>query len=199
MTTNVTICNLALLRIGSRDPIDSLEEATTEAQACNILFEHCRDVLLASFPWRFAERRQTLATLDTVTRANWGYAYALPADLLVPRSITGAVRVPSADSRIPFAIEAGDSGGSPILVSDQATVELVYTAKVTSAALFPPLFADALVWLIAAELAVALPNKADYRNQALQRYEQQLSRATAIELSQGTDAEPDPGLITARV
>lgn len=201
MATNVSICNLALVRVGVGPDgyIDSLEEETTEGMACDALFEHCRDTLLSSFDWNFARRRQTLALLEDVEREGWEYAYALPSDVLVPLRITGAERTPDAASRVPFAVEANDSGDGQVLVTDFEEVELVYTAKITSQAIVNPLFYDTLAWLLASELAMTIPNKADYRAQAVTRYEQQLSRAMALDLAQGHESEPDGQLIKARV
>lgn len=197
MATDVSICNLALARVGVREFIDSLDGAEAEAQACKVLYAHCRDTLLASFPWPFAQRRASLALVAGAERTNWTYAYALPADYLGGQAITGATRTPSSDARVSFTVE-GDATSGRLLLADQEDIEFVYTAAVTDPALFSPLFADALAWLLARELSVTIPNKADYRAQADTMFERQLSRAAAVALGESHEVEPEAQLILAR-
>jgi len=52
-TTAVSVCNLALGRIGAT-AIVTLADATAEGVQCNLHYEPTRDALLRSHPWRFA-------------------------------------------------------------------------------------------------------------------------------------------------
>jgi len=198
MASTIDICRLALSRIGVRQPIDSLTEDTPEAQACNIHFSFARQVALSSAPWTFATRRATLAQLVDVTRDGWGYAYAVPNDLLVPRSIWDGLRVPMQGASIAFSVELNDAADGRILLVDVASPILIYTADITTDGLFPPLFADALAWLLAAELSVTLSGKSDFRDQAMARYEFARLRAMAVMAGEFMEAQPERELITAR-
>jgi len=51
--TAVSVCNLALSRIGAT-AIVTLADATDEGVQCNLHYEQARDSLLRSHPWRFA-------------------------------------------------------------------------------------------------------------------------------------------------
>ena len=48
------VCNMALGLVGQRQTIDSLDEATAEAEACSTFYDSTRRELLQSFSWRFA-------------------------------------------------------------------------------------------------------------------------------------------------
>ncbi len=185
-TTEAEICNVALSRVGNRQYIDSLIEDTAEAQVCAMLYPGARDTMLASYPWPWAQRRLTLAALVGVTRAGWDYAFALPADLVTARAISTETRNPLADSRVPYSIESDSTVGRILLVDEEAP-ELVYTSKITSVALWPALFADAVQWRLAMELALAWPDKASLAALMGQQAERAMARAIASEMRQSQD------------
>jgi hypothetical protein len=220
-TTAVQICNTALLRVGHRQLISDLDEATTEAQACNALYAAKLDEVLAEAPWRWATARAALAALATVTRSTWAYVYALPTDCVTPRYLVPAGAVPAAPllttpwhfpsnsyvdgtftvglgARVPFGTEYDATYGA-LLVSNMDAAELVYTARVTVVPRFPPLFVDALAWKLAAELALALSVKPQVGLAMDQRYQQAVARAAAADANQGqADVMPDAEHIRAR-
>src|SRR4051812_29756005 len=106
-TTAVSICNMALLRIGQAKTITSLSSNTSEALACNIFYELARDAVLTELPWQFTTARQTLglvASGDDVP--DWEYAYALPPDCLLARYLDTGVPETSQPVRTPFVLEA---------------------------------------------------------------------------------------------
>lgn len=212
MQTEAQICNLALLRVGQRQTIDSLNEATEPAQLCSVLYPAARDALLCRHPWRWATRHQVLAEL-TETRSGWAHVYALPTDCLEPRYIfsgirpgQGAVPLSSADllgvtavsmlpaingraTQIPFSVEASVDGARRVLVTDWDDAELVYTAALEVVPVFPPLFCDALAWRLTADLALSLAVKPALAEAAEKYAAQALGRAAAADLNA---AQPDP-------
>lgn len=198
----VALCNLALSRIGIGQGITSLEDSTREAQACALHYAHLRDSLLAMCDWPFARKRAALALLSETERSGWDYAYSLPLDCLVPRRVWSgeiAQRRLRPDQRVPFGLEADDSGSGRILLTDEQGAKLLYTARVEDPLLFHPLFTEALVWWLAAELALALKAKDALELRARQRYELALSRAQAHAAAEGEqDVEPEPDFITGR-
>jgi hypothetical protein len=198
MATVAGICNLALARIGVKDFIDDIGEATAEAQASSVVYSLARDSCLASYPWSFATRRATLAVPATVTRTGWEYVYTLPADCLVPRSLWVGTNTPLPAVRAEWTLEQNDAGDGLLLVANTADAELTYTAKVTDTNLYPPLFTNALAWLIASELAVPLAARTDLREQALKMAEAVLQLAAAQAFSEGHAWVPESELITIR-
>jgi hypothetical protein len=211
-TSPVDICNKALLRVGHRQLLGDLSENTAEAQACNALYDMALDEVLAAAPWRWAMQHATLALLSGVTRTNWAYAYALPADCLTPRYLVPAGLTPptlpplgpwtfpsnswvdggpslALGVRVPF--EMGyDATFGRILVSNAEAAELVYTARVTAVPYFPPLFTDALAWKLASDLALSLPVKPQVGLAMAQQYERALSAAVVSDANQGQANAP---------
>lgn len=192
------ICNIALLRIGHRVVIDSLEENNPAAQACKVLFDEARDSVLATAPWAFALQRADLSLVEDAERNGWEFAYALPTDCISPVSIYSGTRNPSPDVQIPFKLEYSATSGQ-LLLTDQEDAELSYVARVEDVPLFPPLFVDALAWKLASDLALALPVKPQVGMAMTRGFELALSRAVAAEFRKGLeDLPPQASYIRAR-
>lgn len=200
MATQVGICNLALGRIGSRKPLASLEENRPEAQQCAAIWDTVVETALGSAWWTFATGRAVLAQSATETeRPGWEYVYALPSDCVQVRGLWAGVRTPAPHMRTPFAVEANDAGDGKVLLTDDAEAQLTYTRRLTTVPLYPPLFTDALAWMLASELALSLPVKPDLSRNAFQRAELALARAAAAALREGQeDAPPESELISVR-
>jgi hypothetical protein len=195
--SEVQICNLALARIGVRDYIESLSDASEAAETCNLFYEPMRDAALEAFPWPFATRRASLAELAGVERDGWDYVYSLPADCVAPRYIYPGTTNPSAANRVPFEIE--DEAGADVLLANVEEPVLIYTYRVTDVAKFKPAFTDALSWLLAAELAVALEAKEEKEVRARTRWMAALAEAKRVALSQRqAELSPDSEFITER-
>lgn len=199
-TSEVHICRLALLKIGITQLPTSLTETSKAAIACNELYAQTRDALLADFPWPFATRRAVLAALTGVTRTNWAYAYNLPNDCIAMRKILiDGNPTPTAAERVPHSIETNDAGDGSILLTNQPAAEISYTRRMTNVQNFPPLFANALVWRMASELAMPMAVKRDIAMDALKGYELALADAGAAALNEEQpDVDPDCEFLTSR-
>lgn len=205
------ICNLALSRVGHKKLIDDLEaDATPEARACAAVYSTVRDTLLQMFAWPFATRRATLAEVEEEGDRDeeWEYVYALPADCLQPQYIvSGNSRVAQKKDRIPFRLEAGEvdavSGevATTVLLSDvePADAKLVYTARIEAPNLYPPAFVDALAWMLAEELTLAIQVNPRLLPLIEARKRRALNLAEGLALqSEEPDAEPDSSFVTGR-
>lgn len=193
------ICNRALLRIGQRQTIDSLDEETVQAQACKALYADTRDALLEAVPWPFATKRAALAVLANNQRSGWEYVYALPADCLAPRYIYPDKRMPAREEKIPFQLEHDPATQKTVLLTDKADAELIYTRRLETVALFPAVFVDALAWALAADLALSLAVKPQVAAAMQQKAELALRRAAAAAfMQQQPDVLPEAEHIRAR-
>lgn len=204
------ICNLALSRVGHKKLIDDLAaDDTAEAKACAVIYPTVRDTLLQMFAWPFAQRRALLAkVVETGNRdEEWAYAYALPADCLQPQYlVSGSSRVDHREDRVPFRLEAGEApaGGevaSTVLVTDiePADCKLVYTARITAPNLYPPAFVDALAWMIAEELTLAIRVETRLLPLIESRKRRALHVAEGLAVqSEEPDAGPDSRFVTGR-
>ncbi len=169
MASDVDICNLALLRLGTRSSISALTEGSTEANACALVYPVARDTLLAQHRWGFATRRAALADLGNPPDG-WRFRYGYPTDCLHARRVRPPKAAgggaweddwPGRGGRHAIRFEVSgdqDGSGNPIkvILTNQPEAELVYTARITAAAQFDAGFVEALSWMLAAELAVTL-------------------------------------------
>ncbi len=182
----ISICNMALARIGVSNFISSLTEASAEARACNLFYESMRDYALRDYQWSFANRRVTLADAGTAP-TNWEYKYGYPSDCLRARAIVvQGLATPRNDQRIPF--EVANDNGVRVIYTNQAQAELQYTVRVEDPTLFDPMFVSALAYLLASEIAMPLAVQPKVAEQARGAYTLVSSAAAAANLSEITEA-----------
>lgn len=151
----VRICNIALARLGDSAKVESIDppEPSAQAEDCARFYPVALASLLEMHPWNFATRSMPLAQLDEPPPAPWRFAYVMPVgclrvlDVYVPEA-QGVASLPQAS----YAIETNGCG-SGLIFSDtpQAWLRFVFLPEDVSQ--FPPLFADALAWLLASYLA----------------------------------------------
>jgi hypothetical protein len=198
-TTVERICNQALARIGVSDFITDIVEETPEAAACLSIYDNVRDLVLASFPWRFATKRATLASPSGVERDGWDHVYTLPSDFLELVLIAPENRNPVPTSRAAFATEMNDAGDGLLLLTDDADGNISYISNDVEPIVYSPHFADALSWLLASELALTLAGvKEGLSNAAAVKYKMSLSQAASRDGNAGYEPEPESALITIR-
>ena len=188
MQSTVAIYNTALARLGGHqlERVNSPDDDGAVPALCRTLFPHVVDVALASCPWSFAARRVSLARKpdggsgqsgglsQSHSPSGYGLRYALPADCLYPLRLEGE----AGDHFSPaYILEGAD------LLTNVATPVLVYVARLRDPAYFPPLFADAVAWALAAELSTALVNDARRQQFCLQKYELARNEARTADLS----------------
>lgn len=186
MATAVELCNVALGRVGHRGFIASLTEETEGGECCAVAYPHALKTILGSFRWKFATRHALLAPVVDGEVSGWAYGYTLPSDYVAHGYLYNAANVgtlETADGRTPFAIE--DVAGGARLYTDEVDAELVYISDATPVSRFPPLFCEALVWLLASELAFSLAAKPALGAQLRKYYDDQaLPQAKAASASE---------------
>lgn len=160
MTTDVSICNMALAAIGEKASLSSIDppEGSPHAYLFFQFYAQTRDELLALKEWRFAIRRKALTLLAAAPPGGWAYAYSLPNDCLVARTVKESDAADFAAAGAigegePFLVESNASTGSPILYTNCPDAVLSYTASGIDPGRFSPGFASALSWLLASRVA----------------------------------------------
>lgn len=183
MTSQVEICNIALsnIRAGS---INSLNEASLEAQQCRLKYDILLRQILRDAPWQFARRVRSLALLDNVEVFNYAYAYQYPTDCLkINRLILNFQRISGdAPNEIPRALidssiagfqgfypygdqhrvnfkhqvdyEIHVSGFNKVIAANQRELRADYVSYVDNPNQYDDQFIMALSHLISAELAI---------------------------------------------
>jgi len=197
-TTAVSICNIALSRIGVSKVIEDLEEDSTEADVCETHYDAVRDAVLADFPWPFATRYATLAldeaADDQEWAPEWGYSYRYPTDCL---RVLRIVAASNRRSNIPYAIGSDEDG--LLIFTDEAEPVIVYTHRNEDPTQYPPAFVSAFAWRLAEEIAMTLAVSEALRARAEERYVRALTQAQANAFNEErSDDNPADEFIQAR-
>jgi len=153
--SEVEMCNLALSHVGLGELIQSLDDDTTPARQCKLLFTPTAIDLLIRYNWSFAERKQYLALLDGVSPVDYTYAYTYPSDCLRFREIYNSLSLKSPP--IKYAIQLSADNKSRYIETNQATAIGVYTVDVSDkASSWSEFFTMAFIWGMAMKLVIPL-------------------------------------------
>lgn len=191
MSSTVSICNLALSNIGKANIAD-LNEASAEARACKQFYDHTRDTLLQTYPWRWAQKTQSLAEVANSKSNRWDYAYKRPSDCLKIRRVVNEMLM----DYVPYELRAVKAGGfdyaveGAVIYTNLTPAYLEYTARVDDPTLMPPLFQDALSWHLAVRLAMPLTRDPKVRADAYQlavRMQAEAAQSDANEVREVSD------------
>ena len=165
MYFEVSICNMALNHMGIGRVISKLTDATEEARACKRFYEHARDELLQEYPWNWAASVSELA--ETTEKSAFGeHVYAVPTNALRIRNVFS----PSAQQVRPNWHIRRSLGGGRIVITDITPAWAAFTVRVPDPTEFPPTWADALSWLLAAKLTLSLKGDGETRRQDIMQY-----------------------------
>lgn len=171
MTTDVSVCNGALIKLGA-DTIIALTDDTNRARTLQARYASVRDAELRRRRWRFAIKRTSLPALSSTPDSDFDYEYQLPNDYL--RLIPGGdlVNVPDlSDFRSATSLMWSVENGK-ILTSLGAPLSIRYIAQITDPSLFDSAFAEALSSRLAFECCERITQSdskkqiawADYKN-----------------------------------
>ena len=224
-TTDVDICNAALVKIGKPAAITSLTDGSVAANTCAAVYSISLNTLLAEHQWSFATVTALLSLLDN-PNSLWGYCYQTPGDLVTPLAVfeydaRGDV-MGNAGSALPlmaasyqsnllvglanvtqqdYSLES-DAAGNAVIYSNQPNAMLKYVRFITSAASLPPMFVQAFACMLASQLAGAML-KGDVgvvaMEKILQAYDFWLAKAKAADgMRRVVHPRYVPGAIGAR-
>lgn len=174
MPNKTGIVNQALVRLG-QSPVLSLEDGRAR-DAKQRYDDVVSGLLEMQPPWNFATRRATL-TATTATAPVWGYsaAYPLPEDFKLLIRLEG--------NTDPFRIEHDTASGS-VLLTDGGSVNILYVANITDAALWPQLFADVVAARLAWQIGLKITNDARQVEQLKSEYQEALDDARYSDATQ---------------
>lgn len=179
----VAICNRALDEIGTQ-AIQSLNDNTPTSKVCARQYQAALEEMLAEGEWGFAKRRAILVE-TTNDRTDDGFAFSLPNDMALPLRMVPnypGLQYPEVDwtpilNLQTFPYDLGDGK----LYARYDGVILEYVTNSPNPALFPPLFARALVLILAAKIVYPIQKDAQRRSQLLSEAEVYRTRALANE------------------
>lgn len=168
--TKTGIINTALMRVGAQGVTSAFQDSPA-AQTAAAAYDRALAYCLSLHPWHFAMRHVALAQSAAPAAPGWRYAWSLPADCLRVVEVFGedGQRIPRP---IPWTL-AGTEGGE-LLHTRVGGVTLRYISALTSA--YPAVFADALAWRVAVEIAPYVQQSGRARDY-LELFERALDRA----------------------
>ena len=178
---DITICNLALSRIGAHS-IQALSELSKEATECNLLYEPTRDAVLEDHAWSFATVPGEVLALLSETHTGWNYSYQWPTGCLKPLLILDATGTNTGTSydidndryipvgKVEFEVSLNAAKNGKIILSNKEDAELKYVSRVTDPNLFDSVFVKALSYALASELAQSVRGDSKMKQALRQEY-----------------------------
>lgn len=197
------IYNMALYEIGSSQVLDATTDITAEASVCNAFYAQVRDQILQDFPWGFATRVVSLASLAATVAENDGfpydftYKYAYPSDCLFIREIISPLsRQPNATQKVSFKVLY--DGSAKAIYTDTEDAKIAYTARITDTTKYDPLFIQALTYMLALKIATPL-SKSKESERLRGAYVQAVHAAFARSASEGFNYQPESEIMLGRL
>jgi hypothetical protein len=180
-TDNIEICNLALHRIGEKS-ITTLSDNTAAATACSLFYARTVKALLTAYDWPFATTAADLGTATETDVSGWSYVYTLPADYLrgirlEDQGQNGSDTDDAAGATTLYDYEI--RGAS--LYTDIEDAWLIYVQSITDTTLFPIEFEEALIFKLAADIAMSLTGDPQIESAMLTQYQTSVQMAQAIQ------------------
>jgi hypothetical protein len=189
MASKVQICNLSLTKVGA-GTIISLTDNTDKAKLCNLLFDTIADEVMTDGVYSTTITRATLNKTTNTPVFEFDYEYQLPTSPYCLK-VLSLDEAKSGDNT--YKIE-GDK-----LLTDLNGVSIKYIGRVTDSELFGPMLTKALVFRLAAELALPTTGSKDMARDMYLLYEKVSREAAAISGQQGSpDTIPFDTLIDVR-
>lgn len=182
MTTDISICNSALVLIGGTDnAINSFDDDTREARICAQLYPGTRDYTISRHPWKFTLGQQALAKLAADPLFDYDNAFQLPTD---PKLIQ-AIKV---NDQVGSLLNFGLSGRvtqsyrilEDMLFTNATQINLLFQF-VPVEATFPPYFVEVLEFAMAEKLALALEQDESLADRMAARLELRVRKARHID------------------
>ena len=160
----IDIANFALIQIGG-EQITSLTEDSQEARLMNRIFYPSLETLLQEHPWNFATKRASLALSTDTPVYGYTYAYVIPSDCLQ------IIEFENWDDGYDYVVEDGK------VLSNADTCKVTYKENIRDMNKLSPLFRQAFISYLAANLAPYLTNTAQYAQGASQQFIMYLRKA----------------------
>lgn len=192
--SKVEIINRALLKLGE-PPVSSLNDAAF-GKSYETIYEDVKNLLLSSYPWRFAVGVRRLARSEK--KYGDRFMYPLPADCLLLLKVFGQGARDLTEVR-PYAMQGYELADNCIVSPLKDGIEIEYVRAVGDDAAFPPLFREAAAAKVAAELAMRIKHSLNLK-QALENEFLTLVRQAQLNNEIAKDAEliPDNSWVLVR-
>ncbi len=192
--SKVEIINRALLKLGE-PPVSSLNDAAF-GKSYELIYEDVKNLLLSSYPWRFAVATKRLARREE--KYGDKFMYQLPNDCLLLLQVFGAGIKDLTEPR-PYALQGYELADNCIITLLDKGIEVEYVRVIDDDVPFPPLFREAVAAKVAAELAMRIKHSLNLK-QALDNEFLTLIQQAELNNEIAKDAElvPDNSWVLVR-
>lgn len=180
MSTQLEICNLALIKVGGK-LITALNDGSKGADICAALWDDAVRAVLVDVSWPLKRAELTVSAIEP--EFDWEYLYPVPSDFLDVLSIANTDQrlfIDDAGGEYDINIMAAELQGADVtcIVTNLEDAFLEYVGEVGTGAtpdaelaLFPQPLINALTWKLAIDLAVSIANSRAKQELALKMYE----------------------------
>ena len=175
MPTVTDLCNNALGQIG-QSAITAIDDGTPVANICLRFFETVLKARLRSHRWNFATARAELAIVAPAPPFGYTYNHALPSDFIAMQEFNGE----EDPVNFPYKIEGR------LLLSNDATVQIVYTRYEDDPNIWDPLFFEGFELMMASRLAAAITHNMQLSGEKFIEGRDILSRGETIDGQEGS-------------
>lgn len=172
MASETAIANEALNFLGA-SRIDTLDAAVPNSQAMAKVIVSARETTLQAYDWPFARGRALLETTTAVPGFDEDYQYAFqkPVDCLQVRACID----PTSEASVEYIeVEA-------LILSNEESLYLRYTKRVTATGLFPALFCTAMAYQMAIRGCYSVTKSAKLLPELRAGYSYALSEAQRVD------------------
>ena len=180
--SSTEIVNQALGHLGNTERLTSIEDATNVGALARLYFTDTRDELLRHCEWSFATTFVSVAKFG-YTLGDWLYAYAVPKDAVKVRRVFRQQANLDAgvyyrdDQPMRYDLVYDHTSQFEALLTDELVAQIEYTARVEDAAVYDPLFVNALTYMMAAKMAGGLTANMQIQNAMEERAARAISAA----------------------
>lgn len=174
MASKVEVCNMALGALGA-PLIASIDDQNTGARLCKSNFASVANAVMEERPWSFAVRRRSYSR--EVATPVFGYAYQYLIETDVVRVLEAYVETPG---DLDFAVEE-----RRVLCDEADGIFIRSTVAVPDPVNWSPGFTMAVVYRLAAMMAIPLVDNRTLQADLWALYAKQLSLAGTLDGMQG--------------
>ncbi len=192
--SKIEIINRALLKLGE-PPISSLNDAAF-GKSYELIYEDVKNLLLSSYPWRFAVATKRLARREQMYGDK--FMYQLPQDCLLLLKVFACSLKDLTEPR-PYALQGYELADNCIISLIDDGVEVEYVRVIHDDTPFPPLFREAIAAKVAAELAMRIKHSLNLK-QALENEFLTLVQQAELnnEITKDAELVPDNSWVLVR-
>lgn len=172
----LNIINNALNYLGQQS-IQSVDEQNDRARKCKQFYDVARRELLRKQDWGFAQEEIILDKLPTENYLERKFVYAYPTNALFIKKIFSkeSIRL-----RRNFEYRVATLDGQKVICSNEREPRAIITKDVQDTTLFDVAFKEALSYLLATKVAMALTGDAEIYKLAMQQFQLAINDATLV-------------------